>query len=108
MPSGCRPTAIRRARFPDAASWLVDEERRAAFEADGAHYESRYYLTFLYLPPPDAAGRAERFFYERTEPQSIGADVHAELAAFVTETDRALDLLTAILPEVARSMTPRR
>jgi type IV secretion/conjugal transfer VirB4 family ATPase len=87
-------------RFADAASWLVDQERRAAFEADGAHYESRYFLTFLYLPPPDAAGRAERFFYERAEPQSIVADVRAELTAFLTETDRALELLTAILPEV--------
>jgi len=87
-------------RFADAASWLVDEERRAAFEAEGAHFESRYFLTFLYLPPPDAASRTERFFYERAEPQSIIADVHAELAAFVTETDRALELLTAILPEV--------
>ena len=87
-------------RFADAASWLVDEERRAAFEAEGAHYESRYFVTFLYLPPPDAASRTERFFYERAEPQSIVADVHAELAAFVTETDRALELLTAILPEV--------
>ncbi|MFX5743159.1 conjugal transfer protein TrbE, partial [Acinetobacter baumannii] len=27
--------------FPDPASWLVDEERRARFEADGAHFESR-------------------------------------------------------------------
>jgi type IV secretion system protein TrbE len=87
-------------RFADAASWLVDEERRAAFEAEGAHFESRYFLTFLYLPPPDAASRTERFFYERAEPQSIIADVHAELAAFLTETDRALELLTAILPEV--------
>jgi type IV secretion system protein VirB4 len=87
-------------RFADAASWLVDEERRAAFEAEGAHYESRYFLTFLYLPPADAASRTERFFYERAEPQGIVADAHAELAAFVTETDRALELLTAILPEV--------
>jgi len=87
-------------RFADVASWLVDEERRAAFEAEGVHYESRYYLTFLFLPPPDAASRTERFFYERAEPQSIVADVHAELAAFATETDRALELLTAILPEV--------
>ena len=87
-------------RFADAASWLVDEERRAAFEAEGAHYESRYFLTFLYLPPPDAAGRAERFFLERAEPQSIVADVRAERTAFLTETDRALELLSAILPEV--------
>ena len=38
-------------RFPDAASALVDAERKAAFEEQGAHYESAYYLTFLYLPP---------------------------------------------------------
>src|SRR3546814_11622536 len=30
--------------FPDAASWLVDQERRAALESAGAHYESLYYV----------------------------------------------------------------
>ena len=49
------------------ASWLVDQERYAAFSADGAHHESRYYLTFLYLPPPEHEGRAERLLYERTD-----------------------------------------
>ncbi len=45
--------------FPDAASWLVDEERRAAFEEgrQGQHFESRYHLTLLYMPPPDAQAR---------------------------------------------------
>lgn len=32
--------------FPDAASRLVDAERKADFEAAGAHFESRYFLTF--------------------------------------------------------------
>jgi type IV secretory pathway VirB4 component len=36
--------------FPDAASRLVDAERRAQFEEEGAHYESRYFLTFVWLP----------------------------------------------------------
>jgi type IV secretion system protein TrbE len=39
------------ARFADPASWLVDQERFASFSADGAHHESRYFLTLLYLPP---------------------------------------------------------
>ena len=86
-------------RFADPASWLVDEERRAQFSADGAHHESRYYLTFLYLPPPESESRAERFFYERPNTETIGADAFAALEVFQTETDRALDLLTAILPE---------
>src|SRR5919106_6422386 len=32
-------------RFADAASALVDAERRAQFEEQGAHYESAYFLT---------------------------------------------------------------
>ena len=87
------------ARFADAASWLVDQERYHAFSADGAHHESRYYLTFLYLPPPEREGRAERFLYERTEGGDIAADAFAQLEWFATETDRALDMLAAILPE---------
>src|SRR5215468_9771222 len=31
--------------FPDHASRLVDAERRAQFEEEGGHFESRYYLT---------------------------------------------------------------
>src|SRR3546814_1607135 len=30
--------------YPDPVSQLVDEERRAAFEAEEAHFESRYFL----------------------------------------------------------------
>ncbi|WP_163778821.1 hypothetical protein, partial [Proteus mirabilis] len=44
--------------FPDVASALVDAERRAQFEEAGAHYESSYFLTFLYLPPEEGAARA--------------------------------------------------
>ena len=50
---------LSRQPFPDPASGLVDAERRAQFEEEGAHFESRYFLTFLYLPPPDDA-RARR------------------------------------------------
>ena len=46
--------------FPDAASGLVDAERRAQFEEAGAHYESTYFLTFLYLPPAEGTAKAER------------------------------------------------
>jgi type IV secretion system protein TrbE len=87
------------ARFADAASWLVDQERFHEFSADGAHHESRYYLTLLYLPPPEHQGRAERLLYERTEGADIEADAFAQLAWFETETDRALEMLAAILPE---------
>jgi len=85
--------------FADAASWLVDQERCAAFTETGAHHESRYHLTFLYLPPPDHAGRAERWLYERQEGSGPDTDAWGQLEWFQTETDRALELLSAILPE---------
>ena len=55
MPASAIPTAD----FPMPASALVDAERRAQFEEEGAHFESRYFLTFLWLPPADDAARAE-------------------------------------------------
>ncbi|HEY7083711.1 MAG TPA: conjugal transfer protein TrbE [Hyphomicrobiaceae bacterium] len=88
------------ARFADAASWLVDQERFAAFSADGAHHESRYYLTFLYLPPPEHEGQAERLLYEHSDERALEIEPQAQLEWFVTETDRALQMLGSILPEV--------
>jgi len=85
--------------FPDAASWLVDEERRAAFEAAGAHYESRTYLTLTFLPPPDQADTAGRALVERSDDMK-GRDWHQALAGFIAETDRALDLFSGFMPEV--------
>ena len=60
----CRPTTIREASFPDAVSALVDAERKAQFEEEGAHFESAYYLTFVFLPPAEDAARAEAWLYE--------------------------------------------
>ena len=84
--------------FPDAASWLVDRERRASFLAEGAHYESRCHLTFVWLPPADAADAAGRTLVDR--PDAGGRDWRGALAQFVAETDRAIDLLGSFMPEV--------
>ena len=87
--------------FPDPASWLVDEERRAAFDGrHGEHYESRYHLTLLFLPQQDAQAQLGRTLMEGGADRQE-RDWRAELAAFVTVTDRALDLLNGFLPEIA-------
>ena len=85
--------------FPDAASWLVDRERRAGFEAEGQHFESRYHLTLVWLPPADSSDAAGRSLVERPDADK-GRDWRASLASFVAETDRALDLFAAFMPEV--------
>jgi len=86
-------------RFPDAASGLVDKEREASFEGERDHFESRYHLTLVWLPPPDAQAGAERALVEKAEPVR-GRDWHEALAAFTTETNRAFDLLSGLMPEL--------
>ncbi|TWB77205.1 type IV secretion system protein VirB4 [Nitrospirillum amazonense] len=87
--------------FPDAASWLVEEERRAAFQDDrqGRHFESRYFLTLLFLPPPDSEVQAQNALVE-TGRKEEGRSWRQELARFQDETDRLAGLLAGFLPEV--------
>ena len=84
--------------FPDVASALVDAERRAQFEEAGAHYESSYFLTFLYLPPEEGAAKAERLLYEGRD-RTVGADAREVLRGFTDQTTRVLQLLEGFMPE---------
>jgi type IV secretion system protein VirB4 len=83
--------------FPDAASALVDAERKADFEEAGAHFESSYFLTFAWLPPAEDAARAETWLYEGRE--KSGIDPREALTGFADRTDRILRLVEAFMPE---------
>jgi len=85
-------------RFPDPVSALVDSERKAQFEEEGAHFESRYFLTFLHLPPAEDAAKAEGWLYEGSDRRGI--DPHEVLRTFIDRTDRVLQLVEGFVPEV--------
>ena len=85
--------------FPEPLSWLVDEERRAAFEDSGNHFESGYHLTLAYLPSEESRARAAGLLYENWPTE--GVDWRERLHAFVAETDRIFDLLDGVMPEIA-------
>jgi type IV secretion system protein TrbE len=85
--------------FPDVASALVDVERRAQFEEEGAHYESNYFLTFLYLPPPEDTARAEGLLYEGRD-RRRDADARQVQRGFVDQTSRMLGLVEGFMPEL--------
>jgi type IV secretion system protein TrbE len=84
-------------RFPDAASAMVEAERKADFEEAGAHFESSYALTFVWLPPAEDVARAERVLYEGR--RQTGADPREALAAFADRTNRVLQLIEGFMPE---------
>lgn len=86
-------------RFASAAAWLVDQERAAAADEAGARFESDYYLTLLWLPPPDAEGRAEQMLVERP-PRPAGAGWRQMLEQFETRAGQVFDLLEGTLAEI--------
>ena len=83
--------------LPDVASALLDAERKAGFEEDSAHFDSRYYLTFLWLPPAENAARAESWLYEGCE--SSGINPWELLRSFQDRSSRVLALLDGFMPE---------
>ena len=87
--------------FPDPVSDLIDDERRAAFEAQERHFESRYYLTFTFLPPEESVSTAESLLLENA-PSGRGAAgmYRAALKDFLGVVRQIVDILRAIMPEV--------
>ena len=94
-PAGAYPPGA----FPDGVSNLVDHERRAQFDEAGAHFESSYFLTLVWLPPAEDAARAEAWLYEGRD--QSGVDGREQLAAFIDRTDRVLNLIEGFMPEAA-------
>ncbi len=85
------------ASFPDPLSWLVDEERRAAFDDSGDLFESVYRLTLACLPPEEAQAKAASLLFESTAPR--GVNWRDQRDRFVEATERLAGLLEGVLPE---------
>ena len=50
--------------FPDSVTRVIDDERRQQFMAEGAHFESDYFLTLTYLPPIETEERIKGWMFE--------------------------------------------
>lgn len=97
FPARDYPTCL----WSDPVAWVIDEERRAEFEAAGKCFESAYYLTFAFLPPTDRTSKNEALFLDRGATGTTNQSASDVLAGFLRETDRAIDLLATLMPEVA-------
>jgi len=86
-------------RFPDPVSALVERERAAQFAEEGAHFESVYFLTLVWMPPAEDAARAENWLYEGKAGK--GVDPRELLAGFIDRSDRILRLVEGFFPEIA-------
>lgn len=88
--------------WPDALSWLIDEERAQDFAAAGGRYESLYYLTLSWLPPSEAAGRFEAALFEgAANNAALAIDYKACLQSFIDESEAFKALLDLVMIDVA-------
>lgn len=89
--------------FPEPVTYLIDEERRAEFEA-GAHYESAYYVTLAWLPPRSHESSLRAWMFtnpegKQTSAQKQRAMVEEWLDTFSTERNRFGLALASLMPE---------
>jgi type IV secretion/conjugal transfer VirB4 family ATPase len=83
------------------AAWVVDYERQKTFQEAGSHYESSYYLTFVWRMPADTQNRIASYFYsdpagkldERTS-------LLRDLGHFERTVAEITDILKGVFPEV--------
>ncbi|WP_303831560.1 conjugal transfer protein TrbE [Asticcacaulis taihuensis] len=83
--------------YPDAASAMVDAERKAAFETDGAHFESAYFLTFVYMPPEDTATTGESWLFEGTDTGK--RNQWERVDAFREQSERVFNQFETFMPD---------
>lgn len=86
--------------FPDPITHTIDEERRRAFQAEEAHYETEHFLTFTYLPPSDRKTSVRKLLLEGEEATGSGADYRGELGEFRRTVLAIRDLLASTLLSV--------
>lgn len=86
-------------RFPDPVTQLIDDQRRQGFEADGSYCETHHYLTFVYLPPSEQAGRAQQLFFE-TDKSTPAVDYRKQLQGFREQARSVTGVLGGLMPDV--------
>lgn len=56
--------AANRSYFPDPVTRLIDAERRAQHETEGAHFDNIYAMAITYLVPPELQSRVTALFVD--------------------------------------------
>jgi type IV secretion/conjugal transfer VirB4 family ATPase len=81
--------------FPDRISGLIEEERRAQFEAEAAHFESSYAFFVMYTPPLVAKSRLAELVYDDTaagkkSPSALGDKLLVQFKRACADLEDAL------------------
>jgi len=80
-------------KFDTLAPYLIDKERENAFKAAGRHFDSDYYLTFIWKPPSENFKKLTNMFIKSGESSDGGMSVKQNVEFFVNESNSVASLL---------------
>ena len=83
------------------AAWIVDLERRRAFESAGAHFESGYFLTIVWQLPASGQKRFNALFFDDPEERSPRQDNLRDVASFQKAVVELVDIMRGVFVDVA-------
>jgi type IV secretion system protein VirB4 len=81
-------------RFDALAPYLVDRERDLSFNSAGRHFDSSYYLTFIWRPPSEGVKKLTSMFIKSGLDDEDGMSVKQNVDFFVNESNAVASLLS--------------
>jgi len=94
-----------RTDYPEAiwshpAASLVDLERREQFREAGTHYESGYYLTFVWRMPGQQSKQLQKVLYDDPAIRDSTAENSRDLEFFLRAVQEITDILQSVFVDV--------
>jgi type IV secretion system protein VirB4 len=86
--------------WPDRLTWLLDRDRQVRYEAEDAHYESRFIMTLAFYPRRQKQRAIARLLYDMPQLE-VGSDDAAE-AQFRTVIEEIGSVGRSIFPYFER------
>ncbi len=81
--------------------WLLDRERRGQFEEKGSHFESAYFLTFVWAMQGMKSKKVSGLFYDDPECEADSAiENHRDIDFFTKSCHEIADLMRGVFVDV--------
>jgi type IV secretion system protein VirB4 len=74
------------------APFLIDRERETTFKNYGEHFESSYYITFIYKPPSEIMRKAKDIFVQSDNTGKVSSE-REDVLNFVHESDDIINII---------------
>ena len=83
------------------AAWLLDRERRGQFEERGVHFESAYFITFVWAMPTAKGKKLSSLFYDDPEVTAdASVDNERDMEYFTKACHEIADLMRGVFVEI--------